>query len=107
MGPLRVYLIWEHQLLRDTVRMILQQESFTLVGESQGLSAIAEVDQLQPDVILAEEDESLTEHLLANLLNLNSPRLVCISLADNKLRIYHREERLLTQTADLITALQT
>jgi hypothetical protein len=76
------------------------------VGNSHGKDTLTEIESLSPDVVLVEEGEGLTEQLLPYLSILEGSRLVCINLADNTLYIYHREERLLTQTADLMAALR-
>ncbi len=106
MDKLRVFLVWKHPLLHDMVAAILRQVEVTMVGESFGNQVLETMQSLKPDVILVEEEEGLLEQVLPYLTTLNSGRLVCINLADNKLNIYHREERMLNQTADLIAALE-
>lgn len=106
LSPLRIYLIWQHPLLRDTVKAILNQETFVLVGDSQELPPLEEIKEADPDVVLFEQGDCQSEQLTPYLSILNRARLVCISLVDNKLFIYHREERILLQAADLVTALQ-
>lgn len=106
MKPLRVFLIWKHPLLRDTVQIILEQVGYVLVGESNYVISLLDLQSLWPDVILVEDEDGLAGRLLAQFSRLNCPRLLCINMADNKLLIYRREERLLSQTADLVTALQ-
>lgn len=77
-----------------------------MVGESLGNQTLETIQALNPDVILVEEEEGLLEQVLPYLTTLNNSRLVCINMADNKLNIYHREERMIHQTADLIAALE-
>jgi hypothetical protein len=139
METIRVFLVWHHPLLRDTVQAVLQQEGIILVGVAHG-SRLAEADlpaspcedqdallentptpasengqgslleqlhALQPDALLIEESEDgLAERLLAYLPRLCRARLVYFRMADNKVHIYHHEERSLTQIVDLIDALQ-
>lgn len=106
MKPLRVFLLWKHPLLRDTVQIILEQVGYLLVGESNDQISLKDLQALWPDVILVEDEDDFAEHLLTYFSQLDCPRLLCINMTDNKMLVYRREERLLIQTADLVTALQ-
>jgi hypothetical protein len=105
--PARIYLIYRHSLLRDSVQAILNQAGLILAGESLGAIELESLAAIRPDIIIVEDGETeIIEHILTHLTELGSPRLLALSLKDNKFYIYHREERLLTQTADLVAALQ-
>jgi len=101
-----VYLVWHHLLLRDTVRAILQQDNLSVVGESHGVDPSSEIFALHPDVVLVEDEGGWTEKLLEIMPRLKSTHLVSINMADNKLYIYHCEERMLNQMGDLTAALK-
>jgi DNA-binding NarL/FixJ family response regulator len=106
-APARIYLIYSHPLLRDSVQAILHQAGLSLAGEALGAVGLETLAAIRPDIIIVEDGEDeVTEQILMHLTELGSPRLLTISLKDNKFYIYHREERLLTQTADLVAALQ-
>lgn len=106
MDDLRVYLVWQHPLLRDTVGAILEQVGLTLVGEARAPVEVADLHATQPDVILMEAEAGIPDHLWAYLPLNSHSRLVTLSLADNTVHIYQQEERVLTQVADLVAALQ-
>lgn len=56
--PVRVYLIDDHQLLRDGLRVLINaQPDLEVVGEAAGREeALAGVNQLQPNVVLLDID---------------------------------------------------
>lgn len=102
----KIYLIWQHSLLRDTVDAILQQSGLALAGSGQELPGEAELQALQPDVIIFEENEVLAEQFMSRLSTAPSPRLICISMQNNKLYIFERQERDLLHMQDLVVAVQ-
>jgi len=53
--PVRVLVVDDHQLFRDTVRRLLTIAGFTVVGEAaDGAAAIAAADTLHPDLVLLD-----------------------------------------------------
>jgi DNA-binding NarL/FixJ family response regulator len=56
--PVRVYLIDDHQLLRDGLRMLINaQQGLEVVGEAGGREeALAGVSRVKPDVVLLDVD---------------------------------------------------
>ena len=56
MPEIRVLVVDDHAILRDGIRMLLeQQDGITVVGEaSNGLEAVALAERLQPDIILMD-----------------------------------------------------
>jgi hypothetical protein len=102
----KIYLIWQHALLRESVEAILQQSGLALAGSGPDLPGEAELQAQQPDVIIFEEQPGLTEQFLTRLSASPSPRLICISMDNNKLYIYQRQERDLHHMQDLVAAVQ-
>jgi hypothetical protein len=93
-------------MLRDMVTAVLQQGGMALVGESGALGASGDFWQQPADVILVEDDGDAITEVLTQFPQLPMPRLVTISLVDNRLHIFQHEERLMHEAADLIQALQ-
>jgi DNA-binding NarL/FixJ family response regulator len=53
--PVRVLVVDDHPLFRDTVRRLLVQEGFVVVGEvADGGAALAAVWDLHPDLVLLD-----------------------------------------------------
>ncbi len=107
MQRLRIFLIWKHPLLRDTVHAILEQAGLALSGEFAGEADLEQLRQLRPDVLLVEDDGHLVQRLLPLLSEMGGVRLIRISLEDNRLHLYQHLERTLTHQSDLIEALQS
>jgi DNA-binding NarL/FixJ family response regulator len=51
----RVLIVDDHPSFRASVRVLLEAEGFTVVGEAaDGMSAMAEIGRLHPDVVLLD-----------------------------------------------------
>lgn len=51
----RIYLVDDHQLLRDMLRAVLEADGHQIVGEADGpTAAVAEVQRLMPDLVLLD-----------------------------------------------------
>lgn len=105
MNRSRIYLVWQHPLLRDSAVAILRQVGLELAGESRGLPEFSGSDPLPFDVILVEEQAGITGQLLALMPQLGCRRLVSVNMADNQLHIYFHEFQTLNQADDLVAAL--
>jgi hypothetical protein len=102
----RVFVIWNHPLFFEFIRLLLEKANVRWIGSSHGSDhKFAEIHQLKPDTILVEEEEDgnipttvleLMETSAANI------RIFRLSMADNDLKIYHREKKTMLQAEDLL-----
>lgn len=107
----RVFIVWTYPLFRETVALLLKHPAITIVGnESDRQEARAMIAALQPDIIIIEETpngESIDTDII-ELLETSpwTPRIARLSLQDNELRLYHRENRTIKTRDDLLDLIQ-
>ncbi|NIW45305.1 MAG: hypothetical protein GWN30_11285 [Gammaproteobacteria bacterium] len=102
----QVYVIWTNQLVRDSLRQLLDHIDITWVGASSDFSfAIEEISRLHPDTILIEEgvDETTTTAFMEIVEKFQwNLRVIGVSLDDNQLSIYQHAHQTVGQPEDLI-----
>ncbi len=106
----RVFVIWTHPLFYESVRLLLQHPDIEWVGATADRAvARSQIARLCPDTILIEEEEggSVSAEAL-NVLDASSAdvRVIRLSLADNELKVYHREQRTVAKAEDLLRLIQ-
>ena len=110
MNSRRVFVIWIHPLFLESLRLLLQNANIQWIGSSSLCDQeFAEIERLNPDTILVEEEEN--GKIPANLIDLmeassTNVRIFRLSLADNDLKIYHREKRTVLQADDLLNLIR-
>lgn len=106
MATRRVFVIWAHALFHAALRRILTQPEIEWVGAtSDHTAAHDQIARLQPDTILIEEaegDEVLDEMLAILEASSADVRVIRLSLADNELSMYQREQRTVAEAEDLL-----
>jgi hypothetical protein len=103
----QVYVVWSNPLFRDTVQALLSHPEVTMVGSSQSCAPTwSEIERLRPCTIIIEETQEnpavapeALRILEASPWNLQVIRL---SLQDNELWLYQREQQMLEQGDDLL-----
>jgi DNA-binding NarL/FixJ family response regulator len=105
----RVFIAWSHALFRHSVYLLLDHPRLTVVGDSQSLeeTAQAELESLHPDTIIVEVPEAESSECMAALQQLTqfchwNPRLICVSLQDNTVWTYRRQQYMLEESQDLL-----
>lgn len=108
----RVFIFANQAMFAQGVMSLLGHEpDLTIIGWEADLDeALRQVRQTQPDVvILAQKDATLAAALdaiatrfLAEELN---TKIIELNLHDNTVCIYQREQRVITEVADLLTAI--
>lgn len=101
----RVFVIWTHQLFRESVRLLLNHPEVEWVGAaSDHQTAQDEILKLRPDIILIEEMRDDVPVEIMGILEASpwGVRVIGLSLDDNKLSMYHREQRTVRQADDLL-----
>lgn len=105
MARYQVFVIWKHPLFHESVRLLLKDPDVNLVGSASNLAtAYEEILSLQPDTILMEAVEKPNSDDVVKLLETCpwSLRVVLISLNDNQLSMYHREQITVGKADDLL-----
>src|SRR3990170_225283 len=99
----RVFVIWSHPLFRETVSLLLSHPLVELVGTTSDHSAARTlIDATRPDVVIIEQingEEQASEETVAILQQ--GSKVIQLSLANNELRLYHRELRIVEKVGDL------
>lgn len=111
MNPPRVYLIGVNRLVCEAVNALLHREGIELVGmETDSDLALAQVNALEPDVVLIESDGKSDAGILSALTRFAYKKenllLIRLSLTSEELHIYHQEQRRLINMQDLIGAIR-
>ena len=106
MAARRVFVIWSNPLFHESLRLLLNHPEVEWVGAtSDHATAHDQIVSLFPDTILIEEEEeSNASAETLEILGTGSAdvRVIRLSLTDNELRIYHREQRTVGQAEDLL-----
>jgi DNA-binding NarL/FixJ family response regulator len=104
----RVFLVWKHPLFYEGVRLLLDNHpEIEVVGAtSERAQARNAIEELQPDIIIIESeenDDAISVDALRILEKSSwAPHVVCMSLWNNELREYQREQHTATQAEDLL-----
>ncbi len=106
----RVFVIWMNPLFHESVRLLLSHPDVEWVGATSDHAAAHEqIMKLCADTILIEEGEGggvpaeAVEILEASSTDM---RIIRLSLADNNLIVYHREQKIVGQAKDLLGLIQ-
>lgn len=110
MSKHRIYVLWNHALFDESVRLLLQKAGIEWAGSSSSVEeGLQSIEQLRPDTIFIEEGEAggIPEKVF-HLLDTSKSgiRLFQLNLADNVLEIYSREQRTVLQVEQLLQLIQ-
>lgn len=102
----RIFIIWNHPLFYESIRLSLQNSSVECIGAYQSIDeAFIQIAKLHPDTILIEEIESGdTSARVIELIEASSIdiRVFRLNMNNNELKIYHREQKFVMQAGDLV-----
>lgn len=101
----RVFVIWTHPLFHASVVLLLKNPNIELVGTTSDYAeAVDEISRHQPDTILIEKTGTKVPAEVLQILENSSwkVRVIGLSLEDNELSIYHREQQTVGQVGDLL-----
>ncbi len=103
----RVLVVGHQLLLGAGVHDLLSDEAgLDIIGVSPGdpLELACTIKRYQPDVVILDESSRLgaPAGLLASLAGCPALRMVVVSANDNRVRVYGKQEVLVTQVADLV-----
>lgn len=100
----RVFIVWTNPLFYESVRLLLSHPEIDIVGETANFSDAQDIiRRLRPDTVIVEEvgNEVPAEVLAVLEQSKWHTRIIGFSLDDNRLNLYHREERNAGEAADL------
>lgn len=101
----RLFVIWRHPIFHGSLRKLLNHPELEWVGTaSDWTTAHSEIEKLRPDTILVEEPEEQAASEALEILEASSwdVRVVSVSLNDNRLSVFHREQKTVGQADDLL-----
>ena len=105
-----VFVVWQHPLFFEAVRLLLNESSVSLVGAtSDPQQARTQIEDLSPNVVILEhsDDQALEEEDRETMAILHAgPHVIRLSLADNELNVYRRERRTVGKIEDLVNLLK-
>ncbi len=106
MNAHRVFVIWNHPLFFESIRLFLQHTNVECIGACQNMNeAISQIHKLLPDTILIEETEKgdtferVIELIESSSINV---RIFRLNMNNNELKIYHREQITVMQAEELV-----
>jgi DNA-binding NarL/FixJ family response regulator len=105
MGPCQVFLIWTHPLFHEFLQLLLKGDRIEIVGEtSDHAEAQRLIAEQKPDVVIVESQGSeVVDSTETFSILMVSPRVLRLSLEDNQLKVYQRQERTITNPRELLT----
>ncbi len=107
----RIYVLWNHPLFDESVRLLLQKAGIEWAGSSSSLEeGLHSIEQLRADTIfIEEEEEGIIPEKAIQLLETgkNGLRLFRLNLVDNVLKIYYREQKTVLQVEELLQLVQS
>lgn len=112
MAVKQVFILWSYPLFYESVRRLLDDEGIEIVGAGSELStARTEIETLRPDTILIEQSEegaAISPEILT-LIEVSSwgPSIISMSLRDNELWVYQREQKTVKQPEDLLDLIRS
>src|SRR5574341_2109079 len=103
----RVFIVWTNLLFYEALQALLNHPDIEVVGAcSEPAAAQAQIEGLHPDTVIVEELESTTDTNIEVLSILESsawdPRILRLSIHNNRLTIYQCQHRNLEQIQDLL-----
>ncbi len=110
-GTLRVFLICVNRLVCEAVYVLLRREGITLLGmETDPLTALEQVRDLRPEVVMVEGNASeftaeLKVKLACLMYEMANLRVICFDLANHEIDVYSQQQRKLINTHDLVAAI--
>ncbi len=112
MATKRVFIVSRHPLFSQGVEDLLKQRGgLVLLGHEQdGDAALACIQALAADVVIIDCDSRHTEFcaLITRMLALAPPvRVIGVSLQNNALYIFRREEKVVATVDDLLAAIES
>jgi len=104
MAARRIYVVWTSPLFYDSLLLLLRHPQIECLGGTADRSAArTQLQALQPDTILVEAEKDRVSADALQILQACTwdARVIGLSLADNKLSMFCRQQCMMTQSEDL------
>lgn len=102
----RIFLVYEHPLLRKTLQVLLNHSDIEWVGDCSNLDELPLLlDIYQPDTVLIEERENSASHRAAHVLAICQQahlRVIGVSLSGNEIQRYDFAQDTINERDDLL-----
>lgn len=111
MDRYRVLILYSNRLFAEGMESLLRRETcLEIVGmEASDRPIPAVIRSLQPDVVVLDAHErwGCVGSVIPAILEANpNVRVVCLSMADNNIDVYHKHQITATRREDLVGAIQ-
>jgi DNA-binding NarL/FixJ family response regulator len=104
--PHRVFLVWEHPLLRKALQALLNNPEIEWVGDCTNLDELSSLLKIHhPEIVLVEEPENSSSHRAAQVLTICQQahlRVIGINLSGNDIQRYEFDQATLHERDDLL-----
>ena len=105
MSTQKVFLFWVTPLFYESICWLLKHPDIKLVGATSDYAAVpADIVQKKPDTILIENTGQPNSEMIMEYLDTLpwAVKIILLGLTDNKLAVYHHEQRAMVQSDDLL-----
>lgn len=105
MSVQKVFIFWVTPLFYESICLLLKHPDIELVGATSNYAAVpADIVQKKPDTILIEDTGQQHSVMIMEYLDSLTwaVKIILLGLTDNKLVVYHHEQRSMMQTEDLL-----
>jgi len=105
MSAQKVFIFWVTPLFYESIRWLLKHPDIKLVGATSDYAAVpADIVKKKPDTILIEDTGQQHSVMIMEYLDTLpwAIKIILLGLTDNKLVVYHHEQRSMVQSEDLL-----
>jgi DNA-binding NarL/FixJ family response regulator len=106
-----IFIISSHPLFSYGLESLIRQETGAIViGQETNVNrAIESIKELQPDVIILDNDDTLepSPDLLRLLKAISGIKVISLNLQNNSLHVYRTIEQIVRDTQDLVKAIES
>ncbi len=105
MSTQKVFIFWVTPLFYESICSLLKHPEIKLVGATSDYATVpTDVVQKKPDTILIENTGQHHSEMIMEYLDTLpwAIKIILLGLTDNRLVVYHHEQRSMVQTDDLL-----
>lgn len=107
MSITHIFIISSHLMFSHGLESLLRQETdFDIVGQEKDMErAIEQIKELQPDVIILDSDNAVSQ--VTPILHTNPDiKIISLNLQNNDLYVYQAKQQAAKETEDLVKAIK-
>jgi len=105
MSARQVFIFWDTPLFYESICSLLKRPDIKLVGTTSNYAAVTtDIVRKKPDTILIEDTGKHHSEMIMKYLDILpwAIKIILLGLTDKRLVVYHREQRTIVQTEDLL-----